>query len=39
VSQDLSEAGRGLQLVDALAARWDYSHDAADTVTWFELTG
>ncbi len=34
---DLAESGRGLQLVDVLAARWGYSRDEAATVTWFEL--
>ena len=33
----LDESGRGLQLVDALATRWDYARDAAGTLTWFEL--
>lgn len=33
----LDENGRGLELVDALASRWDYSSDATGTVTWFEL--
>jgi anti-sigma regulatory factor (Ser/Thr protein kinase) len=32
-----AESGRGLQMVDALAARWDYAQDATGTVTWFEL--
>jgi len=35
---DLAENGRGLQLVDMLAARWDYSRDEAGTITWFELS-
>jgi anti-sigma regulatory factor (Ser/Thr protein kinase) len=34
---DLEEGGRGLQLVDTLAARWGYCRDAASAVTWFEL--
>jgi len=34
----LAENGRGLQLVDSLAARWSYCRDQAGTVTWFELT-
>jgi anti-sigma regulatory factor (Ser/Thr protein kinase) len=34
---ELPENGRGLQLVEALAARWDFSTDEAGTVTWFEL--
>lgn len=29
--------GRGLQLVDALAARWDYELDPAGTTVWFSL--
>lgn len=33
----LAERGRGLQLLDALATRWDYARDAAGTLTWFEL--
>ena len=37
-SPDLAEGGRGLQLVELLAARWDYCRDEAGTVTWFELT-
>lgn len=35
---DLEEGGRGLRLVDTLAARWGYCRDAASAVTWFELT-
>jgi anti-sigma regulatory factor (Ser/Thr protein kinase) len=35
---DLDESGRGLQLVDTLAARWGYCRDAMSAVTWFELT-
>jgi anti-sigma regulatory factor (Ser/Thr protein kinase) len=34
---ELAENGRGLELVDALASRWDYTSDATGTVTWFEL--
>jgi anti-sigma regulatory factor (Ser/Thr protein kinase) len=34
---DLTENGRGLQLVQMLSARWSYAHDEAGTVTWFEL--
>lgn len=34
---DLSDGGRGLQLVDMLSARWSYWLDDASTVTWFEL--
>lgn len=34
---DLEEGGRGLRLVDTLAARWGYCRDAASAVTWFEL--
>jgi hypothetical protein len=29
--------GRGLYLVDSLAARWGFEQDGADTTTWFEL--
>ena len=35
---DLEEGGRGLRLVDTLAARWGYCRDAASAVTWFELS-
>ena len=35
----LTEDGRGLQLVDALSARWGHYTDQAGTVTWFELAG
>ena len=35
---DLSDTGRGLQLIEALSARWDYWSDEEGTVTWFELT-
>jgi len=35
---DLAERGRGLQLIDMLADRWDYSRDEAATITWFELS-
>jgi len=35
---DLQEGGRGLRLVNALAARWGYCQDAASAVTWFELS-
>lgn len=35
----LAEDGRGLQLVDALSARWGHYTDQAGTVTWFELAG
>ena len=34
----LQEGGRGLRLVNALAARWGYCRDAASAVTWFELS-
>ena len=37
-SPELIESGRGLQLVEFLSANWGYYHDAAGTVTWFELT-
>ena len=32
-----AEAGRGLQLVQRLSARWDWCLDSGQTVTWFEL--
>lgn len=35
---ELAESGRGLQLVEMLATRWNYCRDEAGTVTWFELT-
>jgi len=35
---DLDERGRGLRLVDTLAARWGYCRDAASAMTWFELS-
>ena len=35
---DLQEGGRGLRLVNALAARWGYCLDAVSAVTWFELS-
>jgi anti-sigma regulatory factor (Ser/Thr protein kinase) len=31
------EGGRGLHLVDALAARWGFEQDGGHTTTWFEL--
>ena len=31
------EGGRGLHLVDALAARWGFEQDGDHTATWFEL--
>ena len=31
------EGGRGLHLVDALAARWGFEQDDGHTTTWFEL--
>ena len=34
---ELTEDGRGLQLVDMLADRWGCWHEASGTVTWFEL--
>jgi len=34
---DLAEDGRGLRLIEALSALWDYFSDTAGTVTWFEL--
>ena len=33
----LAEGGRGLRLVDDLAARWNYRRDADELVTWFEV--
>lgn len=36
---DFAEAGRGLQLVDRLSARWAWRRTGAGTVTWFELGG
>jgi anti-sigma regulatory factor (Ser/Thr protein kinase) len=32
-----AEAGRGLQLVERLSARWGWRRDSGQTVTWFEL--
>ena len=32
-----AEAGRGLQLVQQLSARWAWHRDSGHTVTWFEL--
>ena len=32
-----AEGGRGLQLVDRLAARWGWRRRGARTVTWFEI--
>jgi anti-sigma regulatory factor (Ser/Thr protein kinase) len=32
-----AEAGRGLQLVEWLSARWGWRQDSGQTVTWFEL--
>jgi anti-sigma regulatory factor (Ser/Thr protein kinase) len=31
------ESGRGMRLVDALAARWGYERGGGRAVTWFEL--
>jgi anti-sigma regulatory factor (Ser/Thr protein kinase) len=33
----LAGGGRGLYLVDALAARWGFEQDDRHTTTWFEL--
>jgi anti-sigma regulatory factor (Ser/Thr protein kinase) len=33
----LAGGGRGLHLVDALAARWGFEQDFGHTTTWFEL--
>lgn len=35
---DLAEDGRGLQMVEMLAALWSHYNDDAGTATWFELT-
>lgn len=35
---ELTEDGRGLQLVDTLADRWGCCCQTSGTVTWFELT-
>lgn len=32
-----AEGGRGLYLVDTLAARWGFDQDGDHTTTWFEL--
>jgi anti-sigma regulatory factor (Ser/Thr protein kinase) len=34
---DLPEGGRGLALVDMLAARWNFCRERTRTITWFEL--
>lgn len=34
---ELVPGGRGLRLVDALAARWGFYRTGAGTVTWFEV--
>ncbi len=36
-SAALAEGGRGLQLVDMLAARWSFCRERTRTITWFEL--
>jgi anti-sigma regulatory factor (Ser/Thr protein kinase) len=33
----MAGGGRGLYLVDSLAARWGFEQDGAHTTTWFEL--
>ena len=33
---ELAEAGRGLQLVEAYSLVWDYHQNGTGTVTWFE---
>jgi anti-sigma regulatory factor (Ser/Thr protein kinase) len=33
----LAGGGRGLHLVDELAARWGFEQDGGHTTTWFEL--
>ncbi|WP_165958809.1 ATP-binding protein [Actinomadura sp. KC345] len=35
----LAESGRGLQIVDALAARWGHRTDGASTTVWAEFPG
>jgi anti-sigma regulatory factor (Ser/Thr protein kinase) len=37
-SEELTEDGRGLHLVELIATRWGHYSDDAGTVTWFELT-
>jgi anti-sigma regulatory factor (Ser/Thr protein kinase) len=37
VDDALAEGGRGLRLVNDLAARWNYRCDADELVTWFEV--
>lgn len=37
-ADSLAEGGRGLQLVDTLAASWGYQQSAGSTTTWFECT-
>jgi anti-sigma regulatory factor (Ser/Thr protein kinase) len=34
-----AETGRGMRIVDALAARWGYRADGARTVVWAEFPG
>lgn len=38
VGDDMTEGGRGLQLVQALAADWGYWRDGGRTTTWFACT-
>jgi anti-sigma regulatory factor (Ser/Thr protein kinase) len=33
----MAGGGRGLHLVDALAARWGFEQDGGHTTSWFEL--
>ena len=33
----MAAGGRGLHLVDSLAARWGVEQDGGHTTTWFEL--
>lgn len=33
----MADGGRGLRLVDALAARWGFEQDGGHTTTWFEI--
>jgi len=37
-SDEMAESGRGLQLVQALAATWGYWRDGGQTTTWFVCT-
>lgn len=37
ISPDTAEGGRGLFLVDRMAAKWDHTRDATGLTSWFEL--